>query len=283
MPEVVEVYITSEFIKSVAKDNYITHFTSYCEKYNNFNLTLPIKIKNIFSKGKFMYIELENGLYLACTFGLTGKYSLIEEKYCKIAFTITNNNNENIILYYHDKLNFGTIEVCSLAKINIKLSKLAPSVLNNFTNNDFITKLLLIANKKKKITIVGLLMEQDLIFSGIGNYLVAEILYHAKIDPNSLLINIVKNKELCNVLATSIKYIIKSVFYSLDVKYLCQDIYNFYKKNILTKTIHLDSSYNTFQYNVYGLKTDLLNNPIIKTKICKGRSTHWCPNVQKII
>lgn len=282
MPEVVEVYTTSEFIKSVAKDNYIAQFKSYCEKYNNFNLTLPIKIINVCSKGKFMYIELENGIYLASTFGLTGKYSLIEEKYCKIAFTITNNKNENIILYYHDKLNFGTIEVCNLAKINIKLSKLAPSVLDNFTNNDFTKKLLLIANKKKKMTIVGLLMEQDLIFSGIGNYLVAEILYHSRIDPNSLLANIAKNKELCNTLAASIKYIIKSVFFSLDPKYLCEDVYNFYKKDILTKMIHLDSNYNIFKYNVYGLKTDLLNNPVIKTKICKGRTTHWCPNMQKI-
>lgn len=279
MPEVIEVYITSEFIKSIGKDNYITNIKSNNEKYNNLNVTMPNKIINVTSKGKFMYIELENGIFLACTFGLTGKYSLVEENYCKIAFTITNyNTNENIILYYHDKLNFGTIEACSLAKINIKLNKLAISVLDDFTNNDFTTKLQLIANKKKKMPIVGLLMEQDLIFSGIGNYLVAEILYHAKIDPNSLIINIAKNKELCNILATSIRHIINSVFFSLDTSYLCKDIYIFYKNFIATK----NNPNIQFIYNVYGRKTDLLNNPIIKTKICKGRTTYWCPNIQKL-
>jgi formamidopyrimidine-DNA glycosylase len=69
---------------------------------------------------------------------------------------------------------------------------------------------IIVWNKLKEI--VKILMEQEdnnAIGSGIGNYLVAEILYDAKISPHKTLVEIYKNDKLIKSLTKSIKYITK--------------------------------------------------------------------------
>jgi formamidopyrimidine-DNA glycosylase len=118
--------------------------------------------------------------------------------------------------------------------------------------------------------------------SGIGNYLVAEILYDSKISPYMKMIDLFNNKNSIKRLEKSIKYIIKLAFITNKTKYFSMCIK---KKNL--PNYHPDiiiSKNDKFKFKVYRLKIDPFKNPVIGSKIVgygnKKRTTYWAPNVQ---
>src|SRR5690606_16237701 len=97
-----------------------------------------------------------------------------------------------IKLYFNDVRNFGNMEITNNIEIlNNKLNSLAPDFLKeDFTNNEFHQMIVSYVHVNNKLSqarmnkeIVKVLMDQNSIGSGIGNYLVAEILFKAKISP----------------------------------------------------------------------------------------------------
>ena len=90
MPEIVEIILSSLYLNSKFKNKYITNITVLSGRYlktpmkglNKFIKKLPLKIKKISSKGKFMWFELSdktNTYYIMNTFGLTGKWIVGED------------------------------------------------------------------------------------------------------------------------------------------------------------------------------------------------------------
>ena len=146
MPEVIEVRTYADFIRDKLENKTIQDIEIQngrykrkgpFEHYKELRKELPLKIKAVESKGKFMYIQLSNGMFLGFTLGLSGgwffkqknssvlnhgldfssKYSVENkekyEGYFQKALTHINVEFQTSVgdLLFYDTLSFGTIKV----------------------------------------------------------------------------------------------------------------------------------------------------------------------------
>lgn len=287
MPEIAEVALTADILEKYFKNKTLVSFDfisgRYKNKipvgYNNFIDALPLKIKYISSRGKFLWFELINSKnkkeiwYIWNTLGLTGLWSLYEPKYARAVLTFKNGS----VIYYSDMRNFGTFKF-STDKIALekKLVELSPDFLkdDNFDLNKI---------KKYKIPIVKILMDQKKVGSGLGNYLVAEILYRAKISPHKLGSQL--TEEDIKRLTYWIKYIVKLSYIDNHIGYMVnlEEEVNKLKKKNYHPDIRLKRK--TFKFLVYRKKIDPYGNKVKAEKIVgtgkNKRTTYWVPAVQK--
>lgn len=302
MPELCEVCLTAQFLSSLIGSS-ITKIKVLNGRYlkkdiKGFDiLKFPLKIDDVSSKGKFMWFTLSNGdntYYMLTTFGLTGKWYFSplstesdDEETCNIKF-ITKKGTKEQNVCFSDMRNFGTIEFTDDVKVlNKKLNKLERDLLQNPpTLNEFKESFKALKNKKKKIVVV--LMAQNVkegIGSGLGNYLVPEILYRSKISPHRTIESLTDDD--LKTLYRSIKYILKLCYLTNSTQYISH-----LKKFLKTHTNDVDSGKfpnylestnignNTFDFNVYRRKKDADGNEVIGEKIISGRTTYWVPSVQ---
>ena len=225
------------------------------------NKLLPLKIKEIKTKGKFIYAILENNWILAFTMGLSGFFTDDKIKHNHIEFE-TNNGSINGSIFMNDVRNFGTFEIQdSFDNLNKKLNKLGPDIFH-ITENEFIP----IIQKSPNIEIGSFLMKQEKI-SGIGNYLRAEILWLSKIDPFRKIKNL-KLDEIKEIYRNSIKL----VWYFYDFEKAL-------KNNIVSDKDKYPMDYDR-DFFVYGEKKDI-NNKEVVCKTLGNRTIHYVPDYQK--
>lgn len=213
--------------------------------YKKFLEDLPSKILDFNNKGKFIWITMENGSYIWITFGLTGQLSTEKDKHSHIKFE-TNKGN----FYFEDMRNFGTIKfVFSKKETEKKLKQLGFDPLTEKIDRDeFIKKI----RKQKPHRLIALVLMDQKVLSGIGNYLRAEILYDAKISPYRT-VESLSDKDLEKILH-SINKIVK-------------ESYKFQKK----KGLH------TYPFKVYQKG----NDPLVRSDDLEERTIWWVPSVQK--
>jgi len=288
MPEVVEVRKTADFLKKIMINNNLTDINilkgrykthGAFELYNKLKSSLPLKIINIQTKGKFMYITFENGLYLFATLGLTGgwvsvhneliefpkiiEYSSDTSQFHKVA--INNLNVEFIInngyhVYFFDSLSFGTLKVMdNSSSLTKKLSELGPDIME-CSFEEFKEKIL-----KKPDGYIGNVIVNQKLISGIGNYLRSDILWLSGISP----FRKVKNLSPSNI---------KKIYNSSQV--LTWGEYN--KKyaishNIIKESDKIPSDYNR-DFFIYMCDKDIYNNNVIIEPLYEGsvqRKIYW--------
>eukprot|EP00804_Cyclotella_cryptica_P019782 CCRYP_009679-RA/>CCRYP_009679-RA protein AED:0.03 eAED:0.03 QI:31/1/1/1/1/1/3/1167/411 len=167
-------------------------------------------ITSLKCKGKFIYLTLDGGgmnphenangttedykRSIWVTLGMTGRFVNEDE-----AYNSTNSWNEEASnprwymelmdlttrrrkrIYYRDARNFGTLHfVLSAKELDDKLESLGADLLDKDTTEDVFLDVM---NKSiQSRNICKMLMDQGKI-AGIGNYILAEGLYRAKIDP----------------------------------------------------------------------------------------------------
>lgn len=199
-----------------------------------------LKLEKVKSKGKFLYFTFEDtDLTIWFTFGLKG-YIKEGSKNKVIEFTFEKNT-----YYFTDTMGYGTVKFSNSKKeLKDKLSGLGPDVIN-----DTICKNIFMKKKVLGKNIVDVLTNQKII-SGIGNYLVAEIMYEAKINPD-------KNVE--DLDDDKLNDLIKAIENVSRTSYLAGGSKN-YGGNYICK--------------VYMQEKDPLNNIVHKTKRKGGRTTH---------
>jgi len=91
------------------------------------------------------------------------------------------NTDQTKRIYYHDTRNFGTLRFClSESELMKKLSTLGLDILDENTTAEAF--LAVMERTKQTVNICKFLMDQKKM-SGIGNYILAEGLYRANIDP----------------------------------------------------------------------------------------------------
>jgi formamidopyrimidine-DNA glycosylase len=288
MPEVAEVALSAEILSHyflnkqlLAVDLISGRYTKILPNgtqnkpkgYDEFVQALPLKLTKIDSKGKLLWFEYKNAkgkmYYVMNTFGLHGLWSTIQPRHLRVAFSFSN----NMAAYYGDQINYGTFQFTDNKDIlDKKLKSLGPDFLkdDNFTLDK-------ITSYDKPV--VELLMDQKKLGSGIGNYLVAEILYRAKISPHRKGSSL-KPKEIRD-LTYWIKYITKLSYAQNDIGYmvnLAGDVKKLKKKNYHPDIV-LDG--NDFEFQIYKQKNDPLGNPVKADSIIKGRNTYWVPAIQR--
>jgi len=285
MPEVCEVTLTSHILQHGLKGEKIVDVKTY-NPYKNlkgldlFKNALPLNVKNVKSKGKFMWFVFEkpnnptkeSNIYLMNGFGMEGIWSFEKPIHPIIKFIFEGGKEA----WFGDSRHFGSlIFTDKRTELVQKILKLAPDALKDEVNLDGI--------KKYKKPIVKVLMDQNAVVSGIGNYLVAEILYMAKISPHQIASKMSDN-QIKNI-KHAIEYLTKICYQDNHTGYMIglDKEQKKIKKKIYHPNIKLKEK--TFQFKVYGIKKGL--NPdgfkVKKEEIIKGRMTHWVLEVQEEI
>jgi formamidopyrimidine-DNA glycosylase len=310
MPEGPEVTILSQYLMTKLEGRIIEKMEILSGKYSknkmkNYELldgSNTYKITNIDSKGKLMWITLKNmksnnNIYVTSHLGLTGFWGFDVGSNDRLKFEICDENNDKkYYLYFEDDRNFGNIEIYdNINDLNSKIDELAiDSLKGNYSIDDFVDLYnnYLLKSKKRKDNLIALvLMKQkksDGLVSGIGNYLMAEILYRAKISPFRTMGSLTEDE--IKTLAESIQYLTKLSYYDNSTGYMTHfdDFIPLHRERVI-KGIYPDyhnqykiKDNENFQFKVYRQKKDPNGNPVqIDKTIQKNRSTYWVPNIQK--
>jgi len=267
MPEIVEVEIIRKWLHDNHKDCIIRDSERYPE-------IIGTIIDNISRKGKQIFFKLvrsdKSVLYLDCRLGLKGKWSRTKENntrfWLKLEKNITKNGvieSEEIILYNDDSINYGDVELFNEEKYKLKLSQLGADFLNDKIDPEE-WKLKIRNNRLKNKQICDYLMEQKY-YSGIGNYLKAEILYHAKIKPDRTL-STLSDQEIYTLLNSSLFIIIESYKYGgLTIK-------DFWSP---------EGEKGKYPKKVYNREKDENGYSVIVSTFKDKRKTYWVPEIQK--
>uniref|UniRef100_A0A6C0EBC7 Formamidopyrimidine-DNA glycosylase catalytic domain-containing protein n=1 Tax=viral metagenome TaxID=1070528 RepID=A0A6C0EBC7_9ZZZZ len=290
MPEGCEVAMMRDYLYYKIKNTKLEKIDSLCTKYK-LDLTLPQKILDINSKGKFLYMTLEKS-YILFTFGLTGYLSFSKTNHSRAKFTIRK-KGKLYCLYLNDEINYGSITMTDDKKVlDKKINSLSRDLLkDNYTTNDISQSINEFINKREKnkeVKIVEFLMNQEKNKSlgcGIGNYMVCELLYRSKISPHRKMSELSDNDVV--QLTNQIKYLFKLAFYRNNNSYM-EHYKNFidkYDQMIINNKFRMyrsdtNISNDVFKYLCYGREKDNNGNKIMKDKIVKGRTTYWSPYVQ---
>jgi formamidopyrimidine-DNA glycosylase len=303
MPEITEVLVTSHFLLTKIKNRYISNLKILSGRYTHQEIEgkellddySPAKIKNISTKGKLMWFELENNLkeplYMICNYGLTGEWTFEKKNSARLRFKIINKDSDKKYnLYFIDQRNFGIVMFTNKYEVlQSRIDKLARDYIKEpFTDEEFYQA---VKNFKKQDKIlVKFLMDQnkgETVGSGIGNYIAAESMYEAKLSPHRTLNSLTK-KEIEN-LNQAIKKIIKISYISNKVGYMerLEDYIEKHKEQVkegkfpdYLPEIKIKKG-EEFEFKVYQQNEDKLGNKVKADKIITGRTTYWVPNVQK--
>jgi len=253
MPEGPEIsYMTYIFNKKYKNNNlkqidilggrYSRH--SHPNHLDTFNKSLPSKIEGIFNKGKFIYIKLKNNydVGIKLNYGhlvdYDGKHSNIQFETSKGSF------------YMEDLRNFGTLSILDNDELEKVLIKIGPDLIHDKISFKQYEEIM---NKHQKIKIGQFLNEQKY-FSGVGNYIRAEVCYEAKISPFKLIKNmsIEEKKEL-------FKQLIK----------------------VIHKAYELLFKGKKYPMKVYKQKMTPFGEKVVVERLEANRNIYWVPSVQK--
>ena len=301
MPEIIEIKNYTDFIKKNINHKNLLHIEIKNGRYkkhgpflnyDKIKKLLPLKIIDVKSKGKFMYIELENENYFGITLGLSGGWffkkhnsekmihGLDSSQYDKdvvnryIQSSLKHLNVEFIFnsgtLYFYDQLSFGSITIFdSLEKLNKKLATIGIDIVDQETTfNIFKEKIMATKNLNKEI---GNVIVNQKVISGIGNYLRADLLWMSKISPF---------RKVKDITDPELKKIYN------NARLLIWGAYDYdegIKQNIIKKTDKLPEDYDR-EFFIYDQKTDIHDNPVLKEKLYEGsqiRYIYWVKEVQK--
>ena len=172
------------------------------DQWDQLQSALPASITAVRSKGKFIYWTLrstaEDHLTLWSTLGMTGAWALAPSEHARICLELVDDGaaaadgppsdgQAALRLWYNDQRNFGTVTVCvDEAKLEAKLASLGPSWLPpGGLGLDAFREIIQRQCKGKRgaaVPVAKFLMDQSKT-AGIGNYILSETLFLARIWP----------------------------------------------------------------------------------------------------
>jgi formamidopyrimidine-DNA glycosylase len=299
MPEIVEIKKYCDFIKKqvlnkkvkqvrILKGRYKKH--GKFDGYQEFIQDLPLKLLNVQSKGKFMYFTFEENYTLFCTLGLSGGWTFKNKDSDKYKFPeimeflnikdIEEYRDKSLehlnlefkfdkgSLFFFDILSYGTISISKdEEKLQKKLKELGPDIMDiNLTLKTFKEQL-----KKQEKKKIGVVIVNQKLLSGIGNYLRADILWVAKISPHRQV------KDLSDLE-------LKKIFQAArDLTWSEYDRKEGKRLGIISEKFKSPHDFSR-EFFVYYEEEDLDGNPVKKEELYEGsqkRMIYWVPNVQK--
>jgi len=165
------------------------------------------------------------------------------------------------VLYYNDIRHFGTLKIITNQELQKKLSSLGWNPLMTLHTS----YLNFLRSKLKSEKQIGELLLDQSIFCGVGNYIRAEALFQAKINPFTSAKNLT-NKQI-DVLCEAVRDVMIKSYHLQGASFLTHK----------TSTGEKGNYSNFFQ--VYG-QTKTPQHLNVEKRSCGGRSIFWCPEVQ---
>ena len=255
MPEGPEVKIMTEFIGHLANSKALISVTvikdSFLKRTEDLDkIKLPQNIIAVESKGKFTYLLLEDKTAIGITYGMTGNITLKEHKHNAVQFICS----DGTVFYYNSIRHFGTVVFMTNKELTEKLDSLGNDILNLpiLSEQELVSRW----RTKNNKNICSLLIQNQELVCGIGNYLKSEILYNCKVYP------LADVKELSDNVLYELYINARTVAYSVYI------LGGPYKSHNVLK--------------IYDQITDPLGNKIDKIETPDKRSTHWVPSLQTI-
>lgn len=296
MPEGPEVRVIADFLSLTLNNTFIYKIGTVVSKSIRSHTTwdLPLKVESVNTKGKHIIISTKDSknkaIYLHSHLGMTGEWykmsklddqphrliemiivELIKDKYCFKTY-----------LCFKDTRRFAHFDVWDQDQLTLKMKTIGPDLLQTgLYNKKLITSLYqtmafdlshftnliqsLSSKKRSQNKAIGVLLMEQNRFSGIGNYLRAEILYQSKISPFRA-INKLTKEEIKQLYHNMINFIVEC--------YLGQgqSLYTF-------KVPEEIKTQKQVVLKIYGKERDPLGNQVIKEKL-KDRTIHWVPEIQ---
>jgi formamidopyrimidine-DNA glycosylase len=187
MPELPEVETYRRFIDELAVGQTITglevrdaHVLAVPEEELRAGL-LGRTITGTSRLGKNCFLELDNGRLLVLHFGMTGDIGAFRDaadapRFTRVAWQLA---DSGLHLAFIDPRKFGRIRLADSIEAYQKAKKLGPDALQ-ITAAELQQKL-----SRRKVFVKPLLLDQGLT-AGLGNWIVDEVLFQAKIHPERL-------------------------------------------------------------------------------------------------
>lgn len=263
MPEGPEILYSSIAIKKYLKNYKFNVINSFSDN----KVVVPTEVKkhsmivNVDCKGKLLWLELENNMYLHIHYGLTGW--LVNEKpdnYIKYELSFVKNTKEKY-LFMRDKRRFSKIHFVNMEDHNKEIEKLGPDI---FTKDFSIKYFETIISSKNTILASFLLDQKNM--AGIGNYIKNESIYLTKLNVSVKTSNLLK--EQIKNLYDNILF----VAYSKLMTHLTENkiIKKLPKNKSQNKPSKLEIPY---EFKVYDQQITKDNKKVIKT-IVGGRDSY---------
>lgn len=193
MPEWPEVTLTTRALQNlcvgmeIQKVEIIRNLKHNVVCFDAITDQLPLTIESIYNVGKNIVFALTDNRVILSHMMLTGSWITSPSP-----FTCVVLHFDTFKLYYKDSRRFGRLDFCSETEADCYLSKVKPDIMQ-LTKEEFCTAI----RKKKRAMIYNVILDQNTVLSGVGNYIAAESLYRAEIHPRSLVQNIPKEKLEC--------------------------------------------------------------------------------------
>jgi len=270
MPELPEVETTIRGLyilknKKIIKVSVNTKKLRYLIPNSLNNLLKNQNIIKIHRIAKYIIIDLNNNNSLIIHLGMSGRLKIIKDNYLKQKHDhFILHFDQNYFMILNDSRKFGFIDITKTKELFSKkyISNLGIDALSRKLNAKYFYKKV----NKSNVDIKQILLNQNII-SGIGNIYASEILFDARISPF---------EKGCNLTIIQIGNLITSI------KKIIRKAITFGGSSIRDYRAS-DGTIGNFQLNfkVYGkVKKKINNYRIIKT-IQHGRSTYYCPELQK--
>lgn len=231
-----------------------------------FQRALPMRLTDVYKKGKVIFLIFEKSWVLIAKMGMTGWFYRGADRPLFRSQPNVTFQFENEELHFADFRNFGTLTFTNqVLDVMEEMDRLAPDVLNPYTTYGQIAERVAEATENKKgskgeMQVGDALMSQTLLMSGIGNILKSEVLYVAGVSPR---------RELKDVEETEWRRIVSAA------------------KSVSKKTLAVlerRKGESRDEYagirQVYGKERDPEGKRVVVYQSADGRATYYVPSVQ---
>jgi formamidopyrimidine-DNA glycosylase len=231
--------------------------------FGDFMCEIPLTIAGVKTKGKYMWWEFAGSDWvMTCHLAMSGAWTKKEEKHNRIEFMLEDSDS----VYFNDMRNFGRIEFMTKDQLKKKLDDIAPSMLDgNVTLDQFRKRLKAYPGKN----LYGLFMDgsgQKRVVSGVGNYIINDSLYIAKLLPQRL-VKSLSNQDISN-LFDAINLVMQESYKAGGASREENGTYR-----------NFDGVRGAYKFRIYGKNKDPDGNPVTKENIVT-RTAHFVPAVQ---
>ena len=269
MPELPEVETTVNSL-NILKNEKVINVDIYVKKLRylvphlDLKKIINYKIKNLRRIAKYIIIDFDNVKSVIIHLGMSGRLKIVKpnispNKHDHLVFKCN-----NLKLVFNDPRRFGFVDIVNSEKIsNISyIKKLGIDALDNKLSEDYLFNKF----KNSQVLIKQLLLNQYIV-AGIGNIYACEILYDAKISPLRKGRNL-KKSQIGTILKSSRRILRKAIKHG---------------GSSINDYVSPDGILGNFQKNfkVYGRAGYKIKGCEIKKVVLHGRSTFFCPDIQK--
>lgn len=232
--------------------------------------TSPQTLQHVKSKGKFIWFDF-GAVTLWSTLGLTGGWTFnAEKRHVRLSLAFrpadasaaeSSRGEKQRRLYFYDMRNFGTLRVSlDRTELEAKLEDLGHDWLDP-ASRPTIEQFLALAAKaaRYKRPLAVFLMDQKKT-SGIGNYVLSEVLWKTRIHPQA---------QCADITQEGWADIYAAIAATLEESYASQS-------PLLSST----SAYRQFRFDVYAQKVSPAGTPVVRVEGPHKRTIHHCPLAQ---